>query len=482
MLKRLMIALLMGATVTGTASAQAVDWTSDVSGVFSDGSKWTGPTAPGPTESAQFNAPWTGAPPATTPYTVTFDSNVANQQLFIGDNDVTFSAGGSARTYSLDQNASVQNGSLTLENLMTLDVAGGFSVGSGTSEGTLYVNDGATLDCMIFENTGETNDSLVVLGGANAVINATGQTMNTDTIQGEGKLLSMVMNQGVTALLHAQSGTFEVNTLMNEGGTVEVDNGATFKINQGVDSANNGTYLLHGGTVDLPLHAPLHNSGLISGRGSFKCSVGVPTNETTTIYNNTNIVIEDGNMDFHVGVTNDGTISIEAGRSAIFHEDVYGKIGTFTGPGRAVFKPGTKFHSGSSPGHNTFEGDVEFQGSLPMEINGTTRGTGYDAIDVYGKLTLSGSLDVTLYDQALGQDYEPQLDEEYNLLNWGSIDGTFAGGINLPAFDIESGLAWDISTLYDDGTIRVTPEPTSFGMFVFGLLGWGLVDRRRKRR
>jgi len=118
---------------------------------------------------------------------------------------------------------------------------------------------------------------------------------------------------------------------------------------------------------------------------------------------------------------------------------------------------------------------------LPVELNGTIRGTDYDAINVDGLLILSGSLDVILYEYEPGKFYNPQLGEQFDVMNWGSLSGTFVDGINLPGLD--PGLDWDVSTLYDDGTIRVVPvpEPGTFVLFFVGLLSCGLAGSRRKQ-
>ena len=82
-----------------------------------------------------------------------------------------------------------------------------------------------------------------------------------------------------------------------------------------------------------------------------------------------------------------------------------------------------------------------------MEPGGTARGTQYDAMNVAGKLTFDGTLDVTLINA-----FAPQLGNAFNLFDWGTTAGTFST-VNVPA--LAPGLAWNQGTLYTDGTLRI---------------------------
>lgn len=110
--------------------------------------------------------------------------------------------------------------------------------------------------------------------------------------------------------------------------------------------------------------------------------------------------------------------------------------------------------------------------TLIMELDGTTPGTGYDQLDISGMATLNGALDVELLNGFSLSD-----GESFELFN-GTTTGSFEQ-ITLPA--LSSGLSWDTSNLYTDGTISVVPEPSTLALLGVGVIGLvGLAWRRRK--
>ena len=107
-----------------------------------------------------------------------------------------------------------------------------------------------------------------------------------------------------------------------------------------------------------------------------------------------------------------------------------------------------------------------------MELAGTARGTGYDAIDVAGKLTFDGTLDVVLIDG-----FQPQPGTTFlTCSNWGTSEGRFHT-VNLPALQFD--YTWDSAQLYVNGTLVVVPEPTGIGWCICGVTLFG---GRRWRR
>lgn len=100
-----------------------------------------------------------------------------------------------------------------------------------------------------------------------------------------------------------------------------------------------------------------------------------------------------------------------------------------------------------------------------------------------GKLKVSTSLDSSTF----------VVGDNWKLIDWGTLsttdyfnglDPTVGGGysdnfIDLPT--LNSGLFWDISKLYDLGTITVAvPEPSRWILLLIGLLALGC--RRRRSR
>jgi hypothetical protein len=118
---------------------------------------------------------------------------------------------------------------------------------------------------------------------------------------------------------------------------------------------------------------------------------------------------------------------------------------------------------GNSVALVTFGGDVIYRptATITLEIGGLTRGTGYDALDVAGTLTLDGKLIVSFVNA-----FEPRQGDAFHLFKWGSVAGAF-DTMNLPA--LRSELQWDTSGLYTTGRLSIVPEPTCaallFAMF-----------------
>lgn len=102
----------------------------------------------------------------------------------------------------------------------------------------------------------------------------------------------------------------------------------------------------------------------------------------------------------------------------------------------------------------TYGGDVvlgTFTTST-MELGGTARGTQYDAINVAGKLTFGGTLQVTLFNG-----FNPALGDSFNLFDWGTTAGAFTT-VNLPA--LGTNLTWNTTQLYLTGVISVASTLT----------------------
>jgi hypothetical protein len=106
-----------------------------------------------------------------------------------------------------------------------------------------------------------------------------------------------------------------------------------------------------------------------------------------------------------------------------------------------------------------------------MQLGGLLAGTEYDRLVVTGDLVLEGGqLLVALIDGFL-----PQAGNVFDLLDWGTLAGSF-GTLALPS--LADGLAWHTAGLYTDGTISVAaiPEPETYALLLagLGLLGFAL--------
>ena len=116
---------------------------------------------------------------------------------------------------------------------------------------------------------------------------------------------------------------------------------------------------------------------------------------------------------------------------------------------------------GQPLGLMTVEGDLSiYSGAVEIELGGLLRGDEYDALIAAEEMCLDfGTLDVTCIDPGGGV-FAPQLSDTFDILDWGTLTGTF-DTVNLPSLD--PGLSWDVSALYTTGEItvhRVPGEPS----------------------
>jgi hypothetical protein len=146
----------------------------------------------------------------------------------------------------------------------------------------------------------------------------------------------------------------------------------------------------------------------------------------------------------------------------------------------------------------TINGDLTLAGATDMEINGTTRGTDYDAFDITGTghaITLGGVMNLYFPDTPDGADVGT-----YDLFSYGSntVSSTdHFTAINIYFNNVEQapalsrvGQAWTTSLngltyAFNEGTGDLTlaaiPEPGQYGAAIGFLLG-GLAWMRRRRQ
>ncbi len=123
---------------------------------------------------------------------------------------------------------------------------------------------------------------------------------------------------------------------------------------------------------------------------------------------------------------------------------------------------------GSSPADSVVDGVLTLgpDGTLEMEIGGTSLGTEYDRLTVTGNAELDGTLDIVLLNG-----YEPAYGDSFDLFDW--IGGATGGFSATNAPSLSGGLYWDTSSLYSTGQISVIPEPSVLSLIlVFGWGGW----------
>ena len=309
-------------------------------------------------------------------------------------------------------------------------VAGDFV---NTASGTVNVAAGNVLAF----SSAWSNSGLVTLQGAGAVLNG-GAITNSGTIQGAGTIGASVINSA--GVIWAAGGELDLAGAGNTnpaGGQIQIDPAAKLRYLQGLGT-NDGFINLTGGTFDNN-NQPLTNAatGIINGYGTLRTGGLITTGALNVGGGDLNVL---GNF------TNNGTVSIQSGRTTYFYGNVNG-AGSYTGPGTAYYLAG--FSPGNSPASVSFGGNLTLASSatLDIELGGITSGTQYDQVHVASQLTLGGALDVTLING-----FTPALSEKFDILDWGMLSGRFSS-VLLPA--LASPLAWNTSQLYTTGVISV---------------------------
>ena len=146
---------------------------------------------------------------------------------------------------------------------------------------------------------------------------------------------------------------------------------------------------------------------------------------------------------------------------------------TLAGSGilQAVTLQGGTLAPGNSPGLLTMISLNATYGNFNFELGApATRGVTYDALNVSSLLTLGNN---TTWTFSVHNNYAFQLNDTYDLMDWGALDAsTFDSNTlqaALPDLDTaNTGLTWDINSFTTNGTIGVIPEPSAASLMVLG--------------
>ncbi|HEY1376826.1 MAG TPA: hypothetical protein VGF55_08525 [Gemmataceae bacterium] len=387
----------------------------------------------------------------------------------------------SGNALTLAGNLSVTGGTLTAAdviNTATLSVAAGTVQGtasiSNPAGSLLSLANGATLSGQTF-NGGE-----VQLGGGAARL--TGQLSNSGRVSG--------------------TGTVTGNLINNPNGVVSADAGQRLVFGGGASvNGSNATIQMTGGTIEFTGQLSNLANGLISGRGVFR---GSTANASGTGLNNTGAVaFSAGTSDVFGKVTNGsgGVIVTAGGGITTFHDDVvhngteirtnagsrtvfFGSqsgAGPFTGAGTVEYNGDLR--PGNSPARVTYDGEVILNPSarFDAELGGTTPGSQYDELAVFGSIAVGGQLQLQFING-----FTPQPGESFKLIeNRGvqSIAGTFAG-LNEGSLFTAGGVTFQATYLGGNGhdfVVTAVPEPGALALCGVAAVGWVAYWRRRWR-
>ncbi len=334
---------------------------------------------------------------------------------------------GGAPTIPIGKGLTVE-GTATLLTSTVID-GGTFSVGQLANAANLGMNRGTfnlTNQALTIGAGGTFGSTLDINTGM--TVNVTLGTTNQGLVTGDGEI----------------GGTF-TNAAAGE---LRGEPGKSLKLT-GASNTNAGQINLLGGLVEYTQGLTNNAGGFISGNGTLKTNA--LTNSGTMNFSGLANIVGDvtnnaggkiissggGPTTFFDDVTNNGEIRTTSGSFTVFYGAATGS-GTYTGLGTVNFEGDLK--PGNSPAAVHFDGDVVLgtASTLRMELGGSTVGSQYDQINVAGKLTLGGTLEITLINGFI-----PTLGQSFDLLNWGTVAGAFAS-LQLPSVP---GLVWNTSQL-----------------------------------
>jgi len=210
---------LVGATRAGAADRY---WANPLGGQFTEPANWSGATFPGPSDSAYFSLPDT--------YTVHFNADAANAQLFVDSGTTTFDLGEfqydltSTQPLTVGKTAGHQAELIlrdgTVNALKRSAVIGGANPGTGV----LRVSTGATLKTTLGRLTGA---GFVVGGsGTGTLIVSDGGTVSSPdldvALRSTGGAAGTVIVDGSGSSLYA--GRFHIGTSAGSQGSLTVSN------------------------------------------------------------------------------------------------------------------------------------------------------------------------------------------------------------------------------------------------------------------
>lgn len=187
------------------------------------------------------------------------------------------------------------------------------------------------------------------------------------------------------------------------------------------------------------------NNGNISARDAV-VRFGTTLNSTLVAFNNTanaRLAIVGGTVNIHGKVDNNpnATIYVAGDTTAIFHDDV-------TQSGRLISKPGSRVEILTNP---NFASTSTLELELGSAEPDSAQADGHGRIDVLGRATLDGSLQVQLQDS-----YLPKLGDTFEILS--AADGISGRFASEPAGGLPGGLRWSVQYGEKSVTLAVVPS------------------------
>lgn len=384
-------------------------------------------------------------------------------------------------------NLSVVSGTTTLENYNGLtaltgnnaiNLSGGtfqvngygqvLNLGSGnvTVAGTTNLN--AWSGGMRFDGVVAGSGSLSWYGGGNLSLG--GANTFTGTITAQGNNGSLILSN--TAALQTATLNFGGNHSLVFG----VAGTNTYQLG---GLTGSGSINLGDNSLSITSNASGTYSGTLSGNGGVTIlGNGNRTFSGSNTYTGATLV-NSGRLIVNGSLATGSTVTVASG-AGLSGNGTIGGATTVNG----------NLAAGNSPGTLTFSTSLTLgsTATTSFELNGITRGSAYDAIDINGPLTYGGTLNLTLGSTFLtGNQTFDLFSFSSQSGNLGAINlagaygsGTFNNSAGVWTFTDASSNVWTFTQSTGDLAFAAIPEPSSYALL--GIAGLAAMAFARKRK
>ncbi|GAT32980.1 fibronectin-binding autotransporter adhesin [Terrimicrobium sacchariphilum] len=404
--------------------------------------------------------------------------------------DIVFAGGGiqhtAANTASTDRLFTISNFGSGTSATIDSSAANTAHTLSFTSSGAVSFSNSTTVHSLILTgtNTGRNvfNPSVGVNSGGQYTNSVTKSGTGTWVLSGSNTYTGATTVSGGTLVFANKSAKSSASTVTAAAGTfIGLGVGGSNDYSSAdVDSlfANTLSGFTLNATTGVAIDTTAGNFTYATNQTSTRAlsKIGANTLTLSGSGNYSSTLVHEGTLLIN-GNNGSGTVTVDAGATL-------GGSGTIGGA--ATIKGNLK--PGNSPGEITFLNNLTLQSSatVTMEINGTSRGTTFDAVMVGNLLTYDGALVLNLGTTFGTGDYT------FDLFSFGSTSGSFSSVVLAGSYSgtlTNSGGIWTLtqgneiwSFSQTTGDLNLTvavPEPGTFACLIVGLTTL-VVLRRRK--
>ncbi len=398
---------------------------------------------------------------------------------------------------SVNSQVNISSGNLNLNTNTDIRVATGNTSAASTTvinqtggNVTFYSNNGTTVG-----GSGVVDMQLSGSASVKSTYNLDGGTLTTNQITStlatgtrrfnfNGGTLKAASATNAANFINLVSGTGTARANVRNGGAKIDTNGFNITVAQALLHSDIGGDNAVDGGLTKQGSGKLTLSGVNTYTGNTTINAGTLALASTGSIANSAVIIANGTFDVSAvtGFTVGASQTLKGSGSVIGATTVNGTLAP-----------------GNSPGLLTFSNNLSLGASSTsqFEINGATRGSSFDAVDVGGTLTYGGTMSLFFNAPITAGTYDLFAGASGGALSTPSgdfgavsISGSFAESfVTGPTFTTGTGWTasssnWNFAFNNLNGDLTITsavPEPSAFAALA-GLVGLGLVGSRRRRR